>query len=114
MLLLQNSRDNSMSMHEIVKEKLNQQFLPGLIQVDNESHMHNVPAGSESHFKVIVVSEQFKEKSLIQRHRLINHCLAEELKNGIHALAIHAFTENEWSAKQDKDMQSPQCQGGGK
>jgi len=40
--------------------------------------------------------------------------LAVELKSGIHALAIHTFTEDEWSAKQDKDMQSPQCHGGGK
>lgn len=103
-----------MSMLEVVKEKLNQQFSPGLIQVDNESHMHNVPAGSESHFKVIVVSGQFQDKSLIQCHRLINQCLADELKDGIHALAIHVFTEDEWSAKQDKDMLSPQCHGGGK
>jgi len=103
-----------MTMLEIVKEKLNQQFSPGIVQVDNESHMHNVPAGSESHFKVVVVSDKFQEKSLIQRHRLINQCLAVELKSGIHALAIHTFTEDEWSAKQDKDMQSPQCHGGGK
>jgi BolA protein len=103
-----------MSMLERVKEKLNQQFLPAFIKVDNESHMHNVPAGSESHFKVIVVSEQFQDKTLVQRHRLINHCLADELQSGIHALAIHTFTEKEWLAKQDKDMQSPQCHGGGK
>ena len=103
-----------MSMHQQVEEKLNQQFVSGTIQVENESHMHNVPAGSESHFKVLVVSEQFKDKSLIQRHRLINQCLADELKSGIHALATHTFTENEWNDKQDQSLQSPKCHGGDK
>lgn len=97
----------------IIEDKLKQQFSPDYLQVTNESHMHNVPAGSQSHFKVVVVSAEFNQKKLVQRHRLINQCLADELKSGIHALAIHTFTEQEWSDKQDKQMQSPQCAGGG-
>jgi BolA family transcriptional regulator, general stress-responsive regulator len=103
-----------MTTKNIIEDKLNQQFSPNFLSVDNESHMHNVPAGSESHFKVVVVSDEFNDKRLVQRHRLINQCLAEELKNGIHALAIHTFTDKEWTDKQDKEMQSPQCAGGGK
>lgn len=98
----------------IIETKLTQQFSPHYLQVDNESHMHNVPSGSQSHFKVIVVSAEFNDKRLIQRHRLVNQCLADELQNGIHALAMHTFTAQEWSDKQDKEMQSPQCAGGGK
>lgn len=36
------------------------------LEVINESYMHNVPKGSESHFKVLVVSEQFRELALIK------------------------------------------------
>ncbi len=103
-----------MSVQDIIKEKLSQSFNPQFLQVDNESHMHNVPEGSESHFKVVVVSDSFAGKPLIQRHRLINQTLAEEIKNKIHALAIHAFTEQEWADRQDKQLQSPLCHGGGK
>ena len=75
--------------------------------------MHNVPEGSESHFKVTVVSGEFKEKRLIARHRLINQTLADEL-NTIHALAIHTLTPDEYFAKAGKVADSPECLGGGK
>ena len=83
------------------------------LQVLNESHMHNVPEGSESHFKVIVVSDDFVDMRLIGRHRLINQTLADELKNHIHALAIHTYTVQEWSDIQSAPS-SPQCMGGSK
>jgi len=103
-----------MSVQEIISHKLNDFFSPTRIEVENESHMHNVPPGSESHFKVLVVSELFQDKSLIQRHRLINQTLKDELQNNIHALAIHTFTEKEWAAREFKEMKSPPCHGGGK
>lgn len=76
--------------------------------------MHNVPAGSESHFKVQLVSQQFEDKMLIHRHRAVNQALAEELANQIHALSIHAFTPDEWQARGGKVSDSPPCEGGGK
>ena len=63
-----------------ISEKLNRTFDPIHMDILNESYMHNVPKGSETHFKVIIVSEKFKEmKNLIQRHRAVNDTLAEEL-----------------------------------
>lgn len=50
--------------------------------------MHSVPKGSETHFKVVVVSDQFKDKTLLDRHRAVNQLLDEELKSGVHALSI--------------------------
>jgi stress-induced morphogen len=70
-------------------------FNPVFLDVINESHKHNVPKGSESHFKVIVVSEEFEGLSLIKRHRAVNHTLAEELAQGVHALQIVAKTPSQ-------------------
>ncbi len=103
-----------MSKQQLIEEKLKQQFSPNFLQVENETHNHNVPADAESHYKVVLVSDEFLEKPLIQRHRLVNKCLADELQNGIHALAIHTFTEKEWSDRGFTEMASPQCHGGGK
>lgn len=46
-----------------------------LAEVINESHMHSVPKGAETHFKVVVVSDQFDGLSLLQRHREVNTVL---------------------------------------
>lgn len=102
-----------MKIENQITEKLKADFNPSHLQVINESHMHNVPAGSESHFKVVVVSEVFEGKRLIQRHKAINACLASELKNDIHALAMHTYTKQEWAEVEDAP-QSPKCLGGSK
>jgi BolA protein len=73
-----------------------------------------VPAGSESHFKVIIVSDEFEDKILIKRHRLINELLADELQNKIHALALHTYTRDEWQEISGNAPMSPPCLGGGK
>ena len=44
---------------DMIQVKLQQQFEPNFLEVINESHQHNVPEGSESHFKVVIVSQQF-------------------------------------------------------
>ncbi|OLQ95839.1 transcriptional regulator BolA [Vibrio ponticus] len=100
-------------MEETIKTKLHQQLTPTHLDVINESFMHNVAPGSESHFKVIVVSEQFEGLRLIARHRLVNQTLADELANHIHALAIHTYTPQEWSEVQQAPH-SPMCLGGDK
>lgn len=82
-------------------------------QVVNESYMHNVPKGSETHFKVMVVSEAFKDLPLIKRHRLVNDNLSEELSSGVHALSIVAKTPEQWENMESKTIeQSPSCRGG--
>lgn len=99
-------------MQTTITEKL-QALSPEHLEVINESHMHNVPEGSESHFKVVIVSDAFKDKMLIARHRLVNKTLEEELKGGIHALALHTMTMKEWF-KKGNAPESPPCLGGGK
>ena len=60
-------------------------------KVINKSHRHNVPAGSESHFKVVIVSDLFNDKRSVSRHRDVYQTLSHELDNGVHALALHTL-----------------------
>lgn len=102
-----------MSVEDDIIEKLQSALKPAHLEVTNESHMHNVPPGSESHFKVVAVTDEFNGKMLVARHRLINKALAEELQGPIHALALHTMTPAEWAEKGGAP-ESPPCLGGGK
>lgn len=95
-----------------IASKLESSFSPNHVEVINESFMHNVPRGSETHFKVVVVSESFGGKSLVERHRSIMDCLGEELKSGVHALSIVAKTPAQWEKSSGKVPPSPNCLGG--
>ena len=79
------------------------------MEVVNESHMHSYPQESERYFKVVVVSDQFNGKSLVQRHRAINTLLTPELEKTVHALSIVAKTPEQWEGEAPK---SPPCLGG--
>ncbi len=103
-----------MNTQQTIQQKIRDAFAPLHLEVINESGMHNVPAGSESHFKVVVVSERFGNQRLLQRHRMINELLSSELSGGVHALALHTMTPEEWFAKGGKAPESPQCMGGSK
>ena len=103
-----------MVIQQKIEQKLLAEYQPAHLQVINESGNHNVPAGSESHFKVVMVSDIFAGKRLIQRHRLINSLLKDELANDIHALALHTYTPEEWGKQFGEYPTSPNCLGGGK
>ena len=82
-----------------IAEKLNAAFAPQSLEVVDESHQHEGHAGhrpgGETHFRVHIVSEAFRGKSRIERHRMINRTLSSELAGGVHALAIHARAPGE-------------------
>lgn len=101
-----------MTMQALITDKIQQALNPLHLEVENESHMHNVPAGSESHFKILVVSDEFNGQMLIKRHRLINQILNQELQQ-IHAMALHTMTPDEWAEKGAAPV-SPPCQGAAK
>ena len=104
-----------MTIEAIIEEKLLSAFSPLYLDVINESHQHNVAPGSESHFKVIIVTSEFEEERLIKRHRAVNAVLATELAEHIHALALHTYTEKEWhDYYADHTPLSPRCLGGSK
>lgn len=83
-----------MTMRDTMTTKLTAAFAPESVRVDDESHLHEGHAGhrpgGETHYRVYIVSDAFRGKSRLERHRMINAVLATELKAGVHALAIHA------------------------
>ena len=72
------------------------------------------PKGSESHFKVVIVSAQFEGQALLSRHRAVNALLSEELEGPVHALSIKAKTPKQWDQTGGLVDASPQCLGGSK
>jgi BolA protein len=88
-----------MRVGETITKKLREAFTPESIDVVDESHLHEGHAGhrpgGESHFRVYIVSQAFAGKSRIDRHRMINAVLADDLAGGVHALAIHATAPGE-------------------
>ena len=91
-----------MMIREQIEAKLRAAFDPMYLEVVDESYRHNVPAGSESHFKVVLVSDRFTGERFLNRHRMIYGTLTEELSNTVHALALHTYTIKEWEALSDK------------
>ena len=95
----------------IIIKKLEEAFSPDHLQVINESASHNVPEGSESHFKVVLVSQNFEGQSAVKRHQSVYAVLAAELQSGVHALALHTYLPVEWEKRQSAPI-SPDCLGG--
>lgn len=101
-----------MSIQATIEAKLTDALEPEFLEVENESHMHNVPPDSESHFKVTVVTAEFNDKLLLARHRILNQLLKEELQGSVHALSLHTLTPAEWQEKNGVVSKSPPCLGG--
>jgi BolA protein len=84
---------------DVISQKLTDAFAPQSLKVEDESHRHEGHAGhrpgGQTHFRVYIVSDAFKGKSRLERHRMVNALLAGELAGGVHALAIHATAPGE-------------------
>jgi len=85
-----------------------------MLTVENESHMHSVPPNSETHFKVVIVSQQFEGLSRVKRQQLVYKILSEEIAGPVHALAQHTYSPVQWQQKQQPVPDSPNCLGGSK
>ena len=90
-----------MRVEERITRKLQQAFAPETLEVVNDSHRHaghaSSPGTGESHFTIKVVSQSFAGKTRLERHRMVNEVLAEELAGNVHALAITALAPEERS-----------------
>jgi BolA protein len=84
---------------DTITRKLTEAFAPQSLKVEDESHQHAGHAGhregGQTHYRVYIVAEAFKGKTRIERHRMINATLSDELAAGVHALAIHAAAPGE-------------------
>jgi stress-induced morphogen len=97
---------------QLISEKLQAEYQPDVLQLTNESFMHSVPEGSESHFKLVIVTDRFQGLRMVQRHQGIYGLLAEQLAGPVHALALHTYTLPEWAEAQGLAPDSPECLGG--
>lgn len=95
-----------------ITERLQQEFEPSFLDVENQSPQHRVPDGAESHFKVTICSEVFKGKLPVARHQMIYALLKDLMDAPIHALSIHAFTPEQWQARGEQSATTPPCRGG--
>jgi BolA protein len=97
-----------------IETKLKEVLSPIHLEVIDESYLHNVEPGRESHVRIVAISELFEGLNLVKRHQLIYAEIQEEIDGPIHALSIHTFTEQEWKDKNEKAEASPDCLGGSK
>jgi BolA family transcriptional regulator, general stress-responsive regulator len=88
-----------MSVTSRIREKLITTLAPTRLDVINESELHaghrSSPGTGDSHFRILVVADAFHGKSRIERHRMVNAILDDELKGGVHALALATFAPGE-------------------
>lgn len=98
---------------EQIEAKLRAAFDPMYLEVVDESYRHNVPAGSESHFKVVLVSDRFHWRAFPQSPPYdLRHANRGAVEYGA-CPALHTYTIKEWEALQDTVFASPPCRGAG-
>jgi BolA protein len=101
-----------------LEQKLRAVFQPAHLEVLNESHLHGgAPRDSvrvrETHFKAVIVADQFSGRSMVQQHQLVYRAIGDTMAN-IHALGLHTFTPAEWDARGSMAPASPVCAKNGK
>ena len=91
-----------MSIAAIIREKL-ACLEPVILEIIDESSKHEGHKGhdgsGESHFNLTIVSDSFKGKSMVNRHKMVYNLLSIELKAKIHALALKTITCDELANK---------------
>jgi BolA family transcriptional regulator, general stress-responsive regulator len=102
------------SVQQEIEQRLQSLLAPAVLEVVNESHMHSVPPNSETHFRVVAVSDAFDGKRKVARHQQVYAALKDQLDGPVHALAMHTYTPMEWQERQQQTPQSPDCLGGSK
>lgn len=103
-----------MVVQQDIEQILAVEFSPVHLEVANESHMHSVPANSETHFRVVLVSASFDGRSRVARHQQVYAALAPQLAGPVHALALHTYSPAEWETRAGNAPASPECRGGSK
>lgn len=107
-----NSDPSSRPIEALLISRIQAAFTPIHLELENESYKHSVPKGSESHFKLLVVSEAFVGKAPLARHRMV----MDAVKGGsadlpVHALSIAAKAPDQWKTG-DGMQTTPDCKGG--
>jgi len=97
-----------------IRSLLEKNFTIEHMVLENESHMHSVPKNSETHFKLVLVTPDFNGKRQVARHQQVYALVSALMAEGLHALALHTYTPEEWATQQSQSFASPNCMGGSK
>lgn len=102
-----------MTRYQRIYDLIQNKFAPIQLELENESHSHSVPENSETHFRLLLVSNEFIGKSRVQRQQMVNELLKDEFQNGLHAFTQRLLTEQEFNSQLGQnDFVSPACHGG--
>lgn len=101
-----------MQIESTLRERLEAHFEPQWLALENESHQHSVPADSQTHFRLVLVSERFAGQRAVARHQAVYALLPDLLAGELHALAMHLYTPEEWQRQGGDAPASPACLGG--
>ena len=98
-----------LSIEDNIKQKLQSAFHVELLEVVNESPLHQTPENAETHFRILLVSKDFEGLNLVQRHSKVYKALAEELAGPVHAFSQKTLTPSEWHGGKSSLSSSPPC-----
>lgn len=102
-----------MKLESSIRSKIEKAFEPSFFEIENESSNHHRPPGSETHFRLLIVSDKFVGVSRVDRQRQVANLFDDERAAGLHALAQRVYTPEEWAKAQGNvDLTSPTCRGG--
>jgi stress-induced morphogen len=103
-----------MNREQLIHQRLSEGFNPVYLEIENESHKHS-GHGSETHFRVLLASEDFQGLSRVDRQRKVYQLFEDQFKAGLHAFSLRALTPEEWNQQKAQfPMVSPDCKGGSK
>ena len=101
-----------MSVEATIESKLIEELSPARLRIDNDSKRHAGPA-TDSHFRLIIVSDAFEGNNRVGRQRMVYACLADELAGPVHALQMKCLTPAEYDAADGEvTLKAPPCGGG--
>ncbi|QCI16127.1 BolA family protein [Buchnera aphidicola] len=92
-----------------IKNYLKSQIKITFIKINNNSHLHHNLKKSFTHLSIIIISNDFINQKTINRHRIIFSKISQIIKEKIYSITLHAYTENEWKARQYKINENPEC-----
>lgn len=84
-------------LEEEIRNRL-QALSPKSLLIENESALHAGHAGAKDggHYRLTIVSGRFQGMNAVARHRMVYECMGDLMQKGIHALAISAYSPDEF------------------
>jgi BolA protein len=100
------------SVQAAIERRIVEALAPQRLRLTNESHGHNVPPGSESHFSAVIVAGAFEGMPQVARHRAVFQALGKDLQARVHAFTMKTMTPAEWEESgNESDHLVPPCRG---